>query len=591
MTEKNSTSASRRLRPHTLAVALAAAVAAASLSTAAIERQPGAKPQATEAGVDRFIVKYRDGSAAHASVAAATAKLEATGDMLTATSGQGTALRHQRRMAVGAEVVRSERKLDPAEADAMLARLAADPDVEYAVVDKINKPLLTPNDPQFSQQYGVGTGAGGINATGAWDVATGSGVVVAVLDTGIVAHSDLDANVTGGYDFIDDTEVAADGDGRDGDPSDPGDAYGGYPSSWHGTHVAGTVAAVTNNGQGVAGTAFDATVVPVRVLGKGGGYDSDIADAIIWAAGGTVSGVPANPNPAEVINLSLGGSGACSAATQSAIDSAVGNGATVVIAAGNSNADVANFSPGNCDSIVSVASTTSTGARSSFSNYGSLIDIAAPGSNIVSTLNSGSDGPAAESYASYSGTSMAAPHVAGVVALMQSAASTPLTPAQVEATLKSTARAFPSTPDQTIGPGIVAALAAVEAASGGGGEEPPPGGGDAQTYASSGSVAISDNATVTSPVSVSGRSGNAPSNASVAVDIRHTYRGDLLVELVAPSGNAYVLHNRSGGSADDVVGTFAVDLSSESLNGTWTLRVNDNYAGDTGTIQSWSVTF
>ena len=257
-----------------------------------------------------------------------------------------------------------------------------------------------------------------------------------MLDTGITNHSDLNANILPGYDFIIDTAVSADGDGRDSNPSDPGDADGGYPSSWHGTHVTGTVAAVTNNGVGVAGMAFSAKVVPVRVLGKGGGYDSDIADAVIWASGGTVSGVPANANPAEAINLSLGGSGACGSAMQSAINGAVGRGTTLVIAAGNSNANVSGFSPANCNNVVAVGSNTNTGARSSFSNYGALVDIAAPGSSILSTLNTGTAGPVAETYASYSGTSMAAPHVAGIVALMQSRATTPLTPAQVESTLK-----------------------------------------------------------------------------------------------------------------------------------------------------------
>ena len=572
----------RRMRQHALAAA-AAALSVFSLSAVAADRidTSALKPAGQ---YDRFIVKYRDGSAPRADAAALESSLRRAARAVPANRGRALGVEKLRRLAVGAEAIRTDRKLDGVEAESLMRQIGADSNVEYVAVDKLNKALLTPNDSNFGQQYGFGTGAGGTRATEAWDVATGAGVVVAVLDTGITSHSDLSGNVIGGYDFIADTAVAADGDGRDADASDPGDAYGGYPSSWHGTHVAGTVAAVTNNGQGVAGMAFDARVVPVRVLGKGGGYDSDIADAIVWAAGGSVSGAPANANPAEVINLSLGGSGPCSSATQSAIDSAVGNGATVVIAAGNSNADVSGFSPGNCANIVSVASTTSTGARSSFSNYGSLIDLAAPGSDILSTLNSGSDGPGAETYASYSGTSMAAPHIAGVVALMQSAASSPLSPAEVESTLKATARAFPSTPSQPIGSGIVDARAAVDAAGG------TPGGGG-QTYSSGGPVAIGDNATIESPIAVSGRSGNAPANASVAVNISHTYRGDLLVELVAPDGSAYVLSNRSGGSADDIVGTFTVDLSSEALDGTWILRVNDNAAQDTGTLNSWSVTF
>lgn len=566
---------------------LAAAIAVAcSFSAGAVDGKTGAG--AAPQQFDRFIVKYREGSAPSGDAAALSASLANASRAVPAVAGRAVGMEQLRRLAVGADVVRTDRKLDRVEADVLMQQIAADPAVEYVEIDKLNQPLLTPNDTSFSQQYGFGTGAGGTYATQAWDVSTGAGVVVAVLDTGIVSHSDLNANIIGGYDFISDATVAADGNGRDSNPADPGDAFGGQPSSWHGTHVAGTIAAVTNNGKGVAGMAFNAKVVPIRVLGKGGGYDSDIADAMIWAAGGSVSGVPANPNPAEVINLSLGGQGPCSQTSQNAINAAVSRGATIVIAAGNSNANVSGFSPGNCANIVSVASTTSTGARSSFSNYGALIDIAAPGSSILSTLNSGSNGPGAENYASYSGTSMAAPHVAGVVALMQSKASTPLTPAQVEATLKSTARAFPSSPSQSIGAGIVNARAAVDAV--GGTTTPPPPTG-VQTYANAADYNIRDYTTVESPIAVSGRTGNAPNPTAVAVDIRHTYRGDLLVQLVAPDGSLYTLSNRSGGSADNIIGTYSVNLGSELRNGTWRLRVNDNAGGDTGYINSWSITF
>ena len=163
---------------------------------------------------------------------------------------------------------------------------------------------------------------------GAWDVSTGSGSTVAVIDTGITAHLDLDANVLPGYDFVSDATAARDGNGRDSNAQDQGDWYAAGEcgqtaaanSSWHGTHVSGTVAAVAGNSTGVAGVAPTAKVVPVRVLAKCGGSLSDIADAIIWAAGGTVSGIPANANPAKVINMSLGGSGACGTTYQAAID-------------------------------------------------------------------------------------------------------------------------------------------------------------------------------------------------------------------------------------------------------------------------------
>ncbi len=212
----------------------------------------------------------------------------------------------------------------------VITTLRADPEVEYVEEDILMQPLFTPNDSRYSDQWQYFENTGGLRMTSAWDSATGSNVVVAVLDTGYLAHSDLIANILPGYDFIDDTFISQDGDGRDSDALDPGDwetadqCYSGSPasdSSWHGTHVAGSIAAETDNGTGVAGVAFDARILPVRVLGRCGGYMSDIADGMIWAAGGTVSGVPANANPAQVLNLSLGGGGSCSSTTQAAINS------------------------------------------------------------------------------------------------------------------------------------------------------------------------------------------------------------------------------------------------------------------------------
>ena len=473
----------RRLRLHVLASATAIAITSMCAPAMAAGRVDVSGLHSPEQqSFDRFIVKYRDGSSERTSAAALDSSLRSASSAIPAKSSRALGVKPLRRLAMGADVIRSDRKLDRVEAESLMRQLASNPNVEYVEVDKLNKPLLTPNDTRFSEQWGYGTGAGGIRATEAWDVTNGSGSVVAVLDTGITNHSDLNANILPGYDFIIDTAVSVDGNGRDADASDPGDGYNanecgsGVPasnSSWHGTHVAGTIAAVTNNAKGVAGVAYGAKIVPVRVLGKCGGYDSDIADAIIWASGGTVSGVPANPNPAEVINLSLGGSGACGSTTQSAINGAVSRGTTLVIAAGNDNTNVSNASPANCNNVVAVGSITSTGARSSFSNYGALVDIAAPGSSILSTLNAGARTPGAETYASYSGTSMATPHVAGVVALIQSVSNPAKTPAQIEALLKSSARAFPSTPSQPIGAGIVNAKAAVDAAGGGGGNVAP----------------------------------------------------------------------------------------------------------------------
>lgn len=432
---------------------------------------------------ERFIVKFRDGSAPVANTTALASSLKTAAAGIASSQGRVLGLQQVRKLAVGATVVRTDRALDQAESELLMRKLAADPNVEYVEVDQIMRATLTPNDTRFSEQWGFGTSNASINVRPAWDKATGTGVVVAVIDTGITNHADLNANILPGYDFISDAAMARDGGGRDSNPNDEGDWYGdnecqaGYPgsnSSWHGTHVAGTVAAVTNNSTGVAGTAFNAKVVPVRVLGKCGGYTSDIADAIVWASGGTVSGVPANANPAEVINLSLGGGGSCSTTYQNAINGAVGRGTTVVVAAGNSNTNVSSSVPANCPNVIAVAATTSAGARASFSNYGTGIDISAPGQGILSTLNSGTTTPGSASYASYNGTSMAAPHVAGVVALMQSVAPSPLSPAQVESIIKSTARPLPGACSGGCGAGIIDADAAVTAAING--TTPNPGG-------------------------------------------------------------------------------------------------------------------
>ncbi|WP_184502349.1 S8 family peptidase [Xanthomonas sp. F10] len=472
-----------RQRPW-LVVLGASALTSLLLATPAFAGDVNLSGLSSEPTVQRFIVKTRDAapisiSSASAAAAAPSAALRATlqsaAAALPAKNGRALGLTSLRRLALGPEVVKASRPLDRAEAETLMRQIAADPNVEYVEVDQRMTIALTPNDPRLGDQWAFGTSNAGINVRSAWDKATGNGVVVAVIDTGITSHPDLNANILPGYDFISDADAARDGNGRDSDPSDEGDwsaageCYSGSPasdSSWHGTHVAGTIAAVTNNGTGVAGTAFNAKIVPVRVLGKCGGYTSDIADAITWASGGTVSGVPANQNPAEVINMSLGGSGTCSSTYQNAINGAVGRGTTVVVAAGNSSTNVSSSVPANCNNVIAVAATTSSRAKASYSNYGSGIDISAPGSSILSTLNDGTTTPGNASYASYSGTSMATPHVAGVVALMQSVAPTALTPAQVESTIKNTAASFSCS--QGCGAGLLDANAAVTAAQNGG---------------------------------------------------------------------------------------------------------------------------
>ncbi len=343
---------------------------------------------------------------------------------------------------------------------AVAVAATADSAVRSAERMRVYRHQWIPNDTMWSQQWSLGTGVGGIRAAAAWDATPSGSVAVAVIDTGIRAHPDLDAKRVAGFDMISETWIASDDDGRDADPTDPGDAdYGldcssswSFMSSWHGTHVAGIIAASSNNGEGIAGVAPNARIVPVRALGRCGGTSEDVADAIRWAAGVPVAGTPANANPAKVLNLSLGGYGPCSANEQSAVDAAIGRGAVVVVAAGNDATLSSYFAPANCKGVVTVAASNLLGDLSSYSNFGSGISISAPGGDfgdlpgILSTLNGGITQPGVPSYATYAGTSMAAPHVAGVVALML-ARDPSLTPGQVLNRLQASARIFPTGTD------------------------------------------------------------------------------------------------------------------------------------------------
>ncbi|MFC9959773.1 S8 family serine peptidase [Streptomyces nigra] len=596
---------SASLRRKLISVAAVSATLLAGATTVAVAQEPAppastAVPTArTEAApgtpAERLIVGYESGAAEAKSDKAAKADAAAKGKKA------GEDLGFARRLGSGAALVDLGDDVTTKDVGDVVAAYQADPQVAYVVPDRLNKPQATPNDTEYAKQWDLFETTAGMRVPGAWDVATGTGVTVAVIDTGYVSHSDLAANIVAGYDFISDATVANDGNGRDSNPADPGDwtaanecqsgdpAYG---SSWHGTHVAGTIAAVTGNSKGVAGIAYGAKVSPLRVLGKCGGYDSDIIDAITWASGGTVSGVPANANVAKVINMSLGGGGSCTTATQSAINAAVSRGTTVVVAAGNSNANAANYSPASCANVISVAAADRQGNRSYYSNYGTVVDIAAPGGEtnsvtadgILSTLNSGAQGPSGENYAYYQGTSMAAPHIAGLAALMKSANAS-LTPAQIESAIKTNARTLPGTCSGGCGAGLADATKTVQAVSGG-----STGG---TTFTSTSALSIPDaGSAVESPITVSGRGGNAPSALKVDVDITHTYRGDLVVDLVAPDGSAYRLKSSSGSdSADDVRATYTVNASTEAADGTWKLRVRDTAAQDTGRINSWSLTF
>jgi hypothetical protein len=301
--------------------------------------------------------------------------------------------------------------------------------------------VVRPRDPYFYEQWYL-YGDYGINAPAAWaqlPAVYANEVVVAVVDSGIASHSDLDSQMVPGYDFVSLDQTPNDGDGWDSDASDPG-SYTTSPvssSSWHGTHVAGVIGAAAD-GQGITGIAPGVKLQSVRALGATGGKASDLVAAVTWASGGAVNGVPINPTPASVINISMGTAVAtnCDSGLQGAFDAAIARGVTIITAAGNGNASntpmlSVNSYPGNCLGSITVGATNGAGGAAYYSNYGLGVDISAPGGDdrvtsgtpadsngmILSTFNSGSTTPGAETYAFDAGTSMAAPMVAGAVAM------------------------------------------------------------------------------------------------------------------------------------------------------------------------------
>jgi serine protease len=431
----------------------------------------------------------------------------------------GVALSASRQLTPSMHVLLLPATLYGAEVGATLQQLLADPNVEFAAVDQRRFPHAVPNDPLFGATSGA-TGqwymrtpsavtatsdAAATDAVSAWDITTGSsGTVIADVDTGVrFDHPDLGrAGFNGGrllpgYDFVGQDLnrtnsaqlgtflIANDGDGWDPDPSDPGDwvssadlknalfppascgdpnsspVDGPVSSTWHGTRVAGVLGAITNNTTGIAGMTWNPYVLPVRALGKCGGYDSDIMAGMRWAAGLSVTNpdgsiVVDNPFPADIINLSLGGSGTCPASYKSVITTLTGMGVLMVVSAGNQSGPV--DAPANCLGVLAVAGLRNVGTKVGYSSLGPEVGIAAPAGNCVdttgvtclrsidTTTNSGATTPDTNTYTNQFntnlGTSFSAPIVSGVAALMR-AVNANLTPPQLIARIKASASPFP----------------------------------------------------------------------------------------------------------------------------------------------------
>ncbi|GAA3297039.1 S8 family peptidase [Streptomyces cinereospinus] len=428
------------------------------------------------------------------------------------------------------------------EADATEAkRLAADPAVASVVQDRTFTVAATQPGPPSWGLDRVDQRNLPLNNSYTYPDPAGQGVTAYVIDTGVrITHGDFGGRASYGYDAVDNDSTAQDGHG-------------------HGTHVAGTVAGTAH------GVAKKANVVGVRVLNNSGsGTTAQVVAGIDWVARNAVK-------PA-VANMSLGGG--ADTAIDTAVRNAIGTGVTFAVAAGNESANASTRSPARVPEAITVGATTSTDARASYSNYGTVLDLFAPGSSITSAWGTGDSATN-----TISGTSMATPHVAGAAALYLAGNPT-ATPAQVSTALTSAA-----TPDVVTSPGTGSPNRLLYV---GGGTPTPPG----PRFENTGDHAIADNATVESPVTVTGVSGNAPAALAVEVHIVHTYIGDLQVQLIAPDGTAYTLKGYgTGGGADNIDTTYTVNASAEAANGTWKLRVGDNAQYDTGRVDAWALQF
>jgi serine protease len=457
-----------------VALGLLTSIAAWAASAADTEFNPVAREPAnsqTTASVGVIFKLRPDGAGASIS------KLS-TGSDRTRAIAKRTGLGMSLRREISEQLIATTVELGDSNPVQVLERLRADPAVEFAVPDRRRFAQATPNDPLFAGQWYLKSAeTSAVNAVAAWDLEPGrNGVVVAVLDTGVLyEHPDLGRGDAGGkllpgHDFVNVAANANDGDSRDADPSDPGDWVSDTDkqnlvfstctisgSSWHGTRVAGMIGALSNNGVGITGLSWNSFILPVRVLGKCGGVDSDILAGMRWAAGLPTPGATANPTPARILNMSLGSTGACEASYRSVIDELTTHKVLVVVSAGNEGTMVS--SPADCPGVAGVAALRHAGSKVGFSNLGPEVTIGAPGGNCVNinggpclfsldtTSNSGAKDPAnyvyTDEFNTNLGTSFSAPIVSGIAALMLSRNGN-LSTEQLLARLKEGAVPFPT---------------------------------------------------------------------------------------------------------------------------------------------------
>ena len=473
-----------------------------------------------------------------------------------------------------------------------------------------------PNDPSFGSLWGLsnnGTQGGLLNADiniePAWDLGTSTSIVTAVIDTGIdYTHPDLAANIWRNTDELSGNGIDDDGNGFVDDvrgwdfvnnDSDPMDDNG------HGTHVAGTIGAVGNNGVGVTGVAWNASIMPLKFLDQAGsGSLSNAIKAIQYA----------RVNGAKIINASWGGGG-FSSALQSAITQFITSGGLFVAAAGNesTNNDVTPSYPANYPGVISVGASTRTDTRASFSNYGSNVDVFAPGQSILSTLPG-------NRYGSLSGTSMATPQVAGALALLWGQNLT-LSGSTIAQSLMNNTDNVLRTTNSTYGRINVGAAATALRASNPGTPPsappttppttPPPTTPVSRSYSIQGSFAIADATATGASVqrfTISVNEDIRIQDLDVLLQIQHTYASDLIIRLIAPNGTTQTLIQRRGGSTRNIQTTLS-DESTGQLNnrssirgslkaegslavfdgmnarGRWTIEILDAARGDIGALQ------